>query len=590
MERIRKIDSSILILGVIFAILTPILVLLIFPEILQPGLDLYWYILYWGISPILIGVTIIGFLFGYKNIKKDQSTLEILSKKMRILIYPGALLAILLGSCASGYFIYLKVDLAINSYNPSGIYLSSPKLGAPVFQSPASTFTAEFGEEEISSATLIAAKLMRGSEEIPLTVEIISSSQANFTIPLNCEPGLYSLNISVGSVVLYEPFAVRVWSAEDADPIRPFRVAQITDLHISPGENDEYSDFLQTTIDAIVISNPDLVLLTGDLTDDGEIHQYEALRDMILQFGQFGISMFMVLGNHDTYGRQYNNLEYWARNFAPYHFYRDIPGQNLRYIMFNTGARDSLFNLENEMPFIEESLISMDPTQESVLVCHIPPYRFCEWASNETQENLFYEFCEEYDVHAVFAGHSHQDRVVARRSVDAVEYIGECSDNYPELTAPFAETVYIETIGRDRNPSFRWINFKNGLIVNCTYDANGDGILDQKSSLSLKQIELGKGLMEKITESEWKTTINNSIKLNLWDAQAKLLLPATVDISSPTILIKEYGTNVDINNDGNILRSYGGNVEATWIDGDNKIVIVSFEIAAEKLVQISFTL
>ncbi|ACL61508.1 phosphodiesterase [Methylobacterium nodulans] len=80
-------------------------------------------------------------------------------------------------------------------------------------------------------------------------------------------------------------------------------IAQITDLHVRPRGRPAYrvaetNMLVERAIDALIAlqPRPDVVLVTGDLTDCGLPEEYALLRSLL---GRLPIPIFVVPGNHD---------------------------------------------------------------------------------------------------------------------------------------------------------------------------------------------------------------------------------------------------------------------------------------------------
>ena len=81
-------------------------------------------------------------------------------------------------------------------------------------------------------------------------------------------------------------------------------IAQITDLHIKPGERLAYgrvdtAGYLQRAVAALLALDPlpDVVLATGDLVDGGEPEEYARVRQILAPIER---PLFVVPGNHDA--------------------------------------------------------------------------------------------------------------------------------------------------------------------------------------------------------------------------------------------------------------------------------------------------
>lgn len=92
-----------------------------------------------------------------------------------------------------------------------------------------------------------------------------------------------------------------------------FTIAQISDLHLSthhPANTDKFLAVLQHAL----THHPDLILLTGDLVNDGVTHWYDWLFDK-LQDTQ--IPFLCLAGNHDVTHEIGHDLPFDERQFLP---------------------------------------------------------------------------------------------------------------------------------------------------------------------------------------------------------------------------------------------------------------------------------
>lgn len=88
---------------------------------------------------------------------------------------------------------------------------------------------------------------------------------------------------------------------------RPLRVLQLTDPHLKADSNGmllgvNTRDSLAAVIDDVLMhcGQPDLVLATGDLAQDGSVDAYEALAQAL---ARFECDSVWIPGNHDNTGR-----------------------------------------------------------------------------------------------------------------------------------------------------------------------------------------------------------------------------------------------------------------------------------------------
>lgn len=74
-------------------------------------------------------------------------------------------------------------------------------------------------------------------------------------------------------------------------------IAQITDLHIGPDKISELNDArLNRVVARVQEAAPDLILATGDLTEDGDLPSYQRLRTLL---APLSAPVLFCVGNHD---------------------------------------------------------------------------------------------------------------------------------------------------------------------------------------------------------------------------------------------------------------------------------------------------
>ena len=107
-------------------------------------------------------------------------------------------------------------------------------------------------------------------------------------------------------------------------------VVQISDLHVG-------SQFLQEKFDALVDEinelNPDVIVITGDLTNEGLMKEYEKCKSLLTKFNTKKI--FAVSGNHD-----YRNTGYLLfKKFFPFDAINELDG-NVVLVTLGTARPD----------------------------------------------------------------------------------------------------------------------------------------------------------------------------------------------------------------------------------------------------------
>ncbi len=239
------------------------------------------------------------------------------------------------------------------------------------------------------------------------------------------------------------------------------RIAHITDLHISrePERGDynakrilgyinyrlfrsrRYQEQIAEAALRLLMQNPpDLVLLTGDITQHGLDSEFEAAEKLLAIVTDAQVPVIAVAGNHDAYGndngkhRVGNKLPAFLRRIALdlmpdsqgiFH----LPGVELAAlrqdvptpIFFSYGRQDS-GELRRARSIWQDS-----PDGVMRIVCgHYPvidPHggRLLYFRGLRKAEKLI-EFCRDHQVAAYFCGHNHK-RFVAPMPGNCMQYV-----------------------------------------------------------------------------------------------------------------------------------------------------------------------
>jgi 3',5'-cyclic AMP phosphodiesterase CpdA len=90
-----------------------------------------------------------------------------------------------------------------------------------------------------------------------------------------------------------------------------YRIFQISDVHFGPPHLRPVSEAVQNLIDS---RNPDLVVISGDLTQRAKSQQFKQAREFV---DRISVPVLAVPGNHDV-----PMYRCWERVFSPYGAYR----------------------------------------------------------------------------------------------------------------------------------------------------------------------------------------------------------------------------------------------------------------------------
>jgi hypothetical protein len=193
--------------------------------------------------------------------------------------------------------------------------IQRPLLNIPAFVLPGSGFTISC--EAPAGATGWTADLIRGVQQVTLTVtEAVYDPSTLWwrltaTAPTEVLSELYDLKVTAaGGISDVTKHAVKILPAYRTD----YYFVHITDTHLPtplyyyrPGAGADSSAIvdLREIVSDVNIINPEFVLLTGDLINEGELEDYQGYRYFSKAqrvLGEFQVPVFVTSGNHDLGG------------------------------------------------------------------------------------------------------------------------------------------------------------------------------------------------------------------------------------------------------------------------------------------------
>jgi Icc protein len=121
-------------------------------------------------------------------------------------------------------------------------------------------------------------------------------------------------------------------------------IAQLSDIHVGGARFQE--ELLRTAIAEINAARPDLVVVAGDLTDEGYPDQYPLARDELSALA--GAEVVRVPGNHD------------ARNVGYIHFEDTFGGRDSRQRMNCGGLDIAVVAVDSTKPDLDEGEIGRE--------------------------------------------------------------------------------------------------------------------------------------------------------------------------------------------------------------------------------------
>ena len=195
-------------------------------------------------------------------------------------------------------------------------------------------------------------------------------------------------------------------------------IAQISDLHIRDhvGMFGGLVDTSETLRKAVQLLNslepqPDVILATGDLTDDGTKEQYSQLLEII---SSLNAPLLPLPGNHDDHSEFLNAFSSKLPDEIPEtHCSYVINNFPVRLIALDTslpGRHDALFSEDHELWL--SKVLSQEKDKPTLIFTHFPPFEtginFMDLSGLKSADSLEKIIRNNPQVKLVVSGHLHR--------------------------------------------------------------------------------------------------------------------------------------------------------------------------------------
>lgn len=239
----------------------------------------------------------------------------------------------------------------------------------------------------------------------------------------------------------------------------PIRIVQLSDCHLFKetegkllGLNTEHS--LSKVMDLIEAEQPnlDLVLATGDLSQDGSGESYARFHDTM---AQFSCPVYWLPGNHDLTDIMANHQA--AQRMSPC----VIDQGDWQIIMLDSTIRGKVPGnfADTELTFLEQALTASAGKHVLIALHHQPVPVGSDWLDQQIVGNAqeFFKVVDQFsNVRSIIWGHVHQVFETERNGVQLMSVPSTCVQFLPK-SQEFAVDK--------ESPGYRWIElFPNGSI------------------------------------------------------------------------------------------------------------------------------
>lgn len=193
-------------------------------------------------------------------------------------------------------------------------------------------------------------------------------------------------------------------------------VAQLTDIHIGFDPDAKPEELNVTRVRAVLArmlaapNQPELIFLTGDLTDHGRAESYDQLKEL---FAEVPLSVYPAMGNHDdrvSLRRAFPDLSCENDEFIHYAVERD----GLRMIVLDTSEPDRHGGAfcEARKRWLSTQLAAHPGTPTIIFMHHPPVVAGIGWMDPNEEEGWIERFGEAVAGHDqirwIHCGHVHR--------------------------------------------------------------------------------------------------------------------------------------------------------------------------------------
>ena len=220
-------------------------------------------------------------------------------------------------------------------------------------------------------------------------------------------------------------------------------ICQLTDLHVRPAGKpanrvSETNMFTERAFRAVARLNPspDVVVITGDLTDCGLDEEYANLNRLLRRF--LPMPVFVIPGNHDRRGNFREGLKHLPGVAADPHYVQyTVDDYPVRLVMLDTlvpGAGHGELGPE-QLEFLDQALAAA-PDKPTIVGMHHPPFACGIAHMDRINLRNIPDFAaiiaRHHQVERIICGHHH--RPIFARVAHAVASIAPSVAHQIELT------------------------------------------------------------------------------------------------------------------------------------------------------------
>ena len=244
-----------------------------------------------------------------------------------------------------------------------------------------------------------------------------------------------------------------------------FRFAQLTDLHLSPNNPNPTEDLLRSVAQINATDNIDFVLVTGDITEEGDRASMEKVKSCL---DLLKVKYYVALGNHETKWSD-SGCTAFGEIFGSERF--EFEHKGFLFLGFNSGPLMRMAYghvVPQDIRWMTERMKQAGKDKPVILVSHYP--------MKEGDVDNWYEVTDAvrpFNVRLFIGGHYHADQVHRYDGIPGVLMRSNLRDKdnkqgygIYEITSDSIK-VFTQRIGE---PAKQWASFS---LTESYYDHQG---------------------------------------------------------------------------------------------------------------------
>jgi 3',5'-cyclic AMP phosphodiesterase CpdA len=191
------------------------------------------------------------------------------------------------------------------------------------------------------------------------------------------------------------------------------KIAHISDLHIG----GHFHEPLMDSIKYLNELNPDLVIVSGDLTNDAQVQEFDLVQEYL---DLLEAPKFIIPGNHDA--RKYGIKLYRSRFGEPGQYKLDLDFTQMLFVGYDSSMPDIGDGVLSEAD-LKDLQDVLEKTPKTTMVCPVIHHHLVPVPSTGRQKSLLYNAGEVLDIlmsfgaEMYFCGHRHVPNVISVENV-----------------------------------------------------------------------------------------------------------------------------------------------------------------------------